>query len=147
MKTVFVFPPLRKHQAGNHDQSSHGSWAGEKLDEKRLALVKEVEKIRSGWSQVVAVPTDIAIKILSGERYTSVFENKNLEDSQSRTKMEERLNREELVLGIPKDAPLSERPVYGYMADKNKRLVPNLIEEIGYGDVYFVLKPETSPGT
>jgi hypothetical protein len=28
MKTVFVFPPLRKHLAGGHDQSSHGSWAG-----------------------------------------------------------------------------------------------------------------------
>ena len=27
MKTVFVFPPLRKHRAGQHDQSTHGSWA------------------------------------------------------------------------------------------------------------------------
>ena len=27
MKSVFVFPPLRKHQAGQHDQSTHGSWA------------------------------------------------------------------------------------------------------------------------
>jgi hypothetical protein len=27
MKTVFVFPPVRKHQAGNHDQSSHGNWS------------------------------------------------------------------------------------------------------------------------
>ena len=142
MKSVFVFPPLRKHLAGQHDQSSHGSWAGEKLDEKRVALVKEVEKIRSNWSQVVAVPSDIAIKILSGERYTSVFESKNSENSQSRTRMEERLSIEETVLGIPKDAPSSERPVYGYMADTNKKLVPNLIGEIGYGDVYFVLNPD-----
>jgi hypothetical protein len=29
MKSVFVFPPLRKHQAGKHDQSSHGNWASE----------------------------------------------------------------------------------------------------------------------
>lgn len=29
MKTVFVFPPVRKHQAGKHDQSSHGNWASE----------------------------------------------------------------------------------------------------------------------
>ena len=27
MKTVFVFPPVRKHLAGQHDQSTHGSWA------------------------------------------------------------------------------------------------------------------------
>jgi hypothetical protein len=27
MKSVFVFPPLRKHLAGQHDQTSHGSWA------------------------------------------------------------------------------------------------------------------------
>jgi hypothetical protein len=27
MKSVFVFPPLRKHQAGQHDQTTHGSWA------------------------------------------------------------------------------------------------------------------------
>jgi hypothetical protein len=27
MKSVFVFPPLRKHQAGQHDQETHGSWA------------------------------------------------------------------------------------------------------------------------
>jgi hypothetical protein len=29
MKSVFVFPPLRKHLAGQHDQSSHGNWASE----------------------------------------------------------------------------------------------------------------------
>jgi hypothetical protein len=35
MKTVFVFPPVRKHLAGGHDQSSHGSWAGFTFEEQK----------------------------------------------------------------------------------------------------------------
>jgi hypothetical protein len=44
-KSVYVVPPLMKHQAGKHDQSTHGSWAegfakgiAEKISQKTASL-------------------------------------------------------------------------------------------------------------
>jgi len=42
MKSVFVFPPIRKHQAGKHDQESHGSWAGETAGELTDDEIREI---------------------------------------------------------------------------------------------------------
>jgi hypothetical protein len=52
MKSVFVFPPLRKHQAGQHDQSTHGSWSNlsekERLTQEKITNIKTQEPSADG---------------------------------------------------------------------------------------------------
>lgn len=49
MKSVFVLPPLRKHQAGQHDQSTHGSWAT--ANGYKLASIDDLPALKINYAE------------------------------------------------------------------------------------------------
>lgn len=116
---------------------------GKTKEEIKENFVKQAERLLADKPKVaIRAPIDVVDLILDDGRFKSQFETNS---SQGTLDFDLRKSFEMEGFGVPEDTPDEQRPIYGYMTDKNAGYGNYKLNL--YGGVAFVLKDSVKENT
>jgi GNAT superfamily N-acetyltransferase/uncharacterized protein YlzI (FlbEa/FlbD family) len=137
------------------DEFPEDKWFGGYY-KRAMATREEVKKVLKDAVPVIAADFDAALGIIGDKRFKTQWETKT---SNGLYQPSTREKREYGLLAIDPKTPKGKRPIYGFLANKDSGMSPmtkpynsdvfsaNSRGASQYGDVRFVLKPETRDRT